>query len=153
MGVITAFESFKHLKLTCVYSIRLVHVFDMHSSKDIRYLLRIYSRFSWGGVEGAHHLAPWLNFDTFIQTDNRSDGSERKGTAPSFHRDETGNWPPKAALPSVTRACELLWQIPPNANDSFYLFPPELLNQNFLVSLLFLSKSRTKWFACGLRAE
>ena len=33
------------------------------------------------------HLAPWLNFDTFTLTDNRSDGSEKRDCP--FLPDET----------------------------------------------------------------
>lgn len=114
MEVITAFESFKHLKSTCLYSIQLVPVFDIHPRT-----FGIYQGFilgsHGGGVEGAHHLAPWLNFDAFIQTDNRSDGSERKGTAPSFQTDETGNWPPKQRslpLQEPVNFCDKFPQMP-----------------------------------------
>lgn len=86
-----------------------------------------------------------LNSDTCIRTDNRGKCSEKRDW--SFQRDETWHWPPKCF---IWKACELLWQIPPDASSIFFSFPLYITNQILLVSLL--SKHR-RWFACGLRAE
>ena len=53
----------------------------------------------------------------------------------SFQRDESWHWPPKCF---IRKACELVWQIPPDAKVPFYFLSlSTLLNQILLVSLLF----------------